>query len=162
MADFTDLNDVIVDGVVQASGKLKGGQQATQSGDAVLLGSDLKIPTAFYDGGGGMQRVTYDSGQDFIDALKSTDGLYHAKGTVGELELDFLIFSDAVSRRAKKLPSYGYGCSFFSMSEVYTGVCATITSGANKITVYMTNGDAEELSSSVLDPDTFTLEAFLF
>ena len=46
MADFTDLNDVIVDGVVQASGKLKGGQQATEQGDAVLLGADHKIPSS--------------------------------------------------------------------------------------------------------------------
>ena len=49
MADFTDLNDVIVDGVVQASGKLKGGQQATEQGDAVLLGADNKIPSSMYD-----------------------------------------------------------------------------------------------------------------
>lgn len=45
MVDYTNYSDVIVDGIVQASGKLKGGEQATEAYDAVLLGSDLKVPS---------------------------------------------------------------------------------------------------------------------
>lgn len=40
-------NSVNVDGDVSASGVLRGGGQASQAGDAVLLGSDLKIPSNF-------------------------------------------------------------------------------------------------------------------
>lgn len=44
MADYTNYSDVVVDGVVQASGKLKGGVQASEAYDAVLLGDDGRIP----------------------------------------------------------------------------------------------------------------------
>ena len=57
-------NNVNVDGDVSASGRLRGGGQASQAGDAVLLGSDLRIPSQFYDsgsgsGGGGVRRLSY-------------------------------------------------------------------------------------------------------
>lgn len=49
MVDYTDLSDVIVDGDVVASRKLKGGQQAINEGEAVLLNASGKIPSEFID-----------------------------------------------------------------------------------------------------------------
>lgn len=49
MVDYTNLSDVVVDGDVVASRKLKGGQQAINEGDAVLLTASGKIPPEFVD-----------------------------------------------------------------------------------------------------------------
>lgn len=49
MADYTNLSDVVVDGDIVASRKLKGGQQAINEGDAVLLTASGKIPPEFVD-----------------------------------------------------------------------------------------------------------------
>lgn len=42
-------NGLTVDGTVTATGKLGGGIQASNEGDAVLLGSGGKIPTSLID-----------------------------------------------------------------------------------------------------------------
>ena len=49
MVDYTDLSDVIVDGDVVASRKLKGGQQAINEGEAVLLNASGKVPKELID-----------------------------------------------------------------------------------------------------------------
>lgn len=96
-----------------------------------------------------MQKVTYDSGQAFLDALMSTDGLYRCTLTIGELEMSFCIFSDEKARRNQRLPTYGL--TYNAMSGDYFGICATRILSDVEIRVYLTPSGNQELSASSLD-----------
>lgn len=142
--------DLEVDGTVTA-------RQATQAGQAVVLGEDMKIPTSFYEGGGGVQKVTYQDGQEFIDALKSTDGIYLYSGGWGELDIKLAIFGGATFGRTGKFPATGFAMNMES-STYYSAYMVT-TMG--DFAVSFNGRKSDSISASGLT-DSGIMYAFLF
>ena len=74
MVDYTDLSDVIVDGDVVASRKLKGGQQAINEGEAVLLNASNEGEAVLLNASGKIPSEFIDSNVDLSDYV-TTAGL---------------------------------------------------------------------------------------
>lgn len=133
-----------------------GGGQASQPGDAPLLGSDLKIPAAFYDGGG-VQKVDYESGQDFIDDLHTKDGIFYFYTFIGELEMRVAILSYTEFGDAGKLPAFGYALN--TMSDQYFAPFM-VTLSESSLNVSFSSSGNERVGASDLLPGY--MSAFLF
>ena len=129
--------------------------QATQAGECVVLGSDLKIPAAFYDGGG-VQKVDYESGQDFIDDLHTKNGIFYFYTVIGELEMRVAIFGYTGFGDAGKLPAAGY--AFNAKSDSYF-VPLMVTLSESSFNVSLNSGN-ERVGALDLLPGY--MSAFLF
>ena len=139
--------DLEVDGTVTA-------RQATQAGQAVVLGSDLKIPTSFYEEGG-VQKITYSSGQDFLDALGSDNtGLFYLSTAIGEIEFYVGIVRTARSRSS--LPAFG--SAYNGMGGKSFPVTLAVT--GDNLRIYYGTDYNETFSVATLDDSS--LCAFLF
>ena len=132
--------DLEVDGTVTA-------RQATQAGQAVVLGSDLKIPPSFYEGGG-VQKVTYSTGQDFLDALRNSDntGLFYLSTAIGELE-----FHVGIARTTESRSSFpAFGCAYNIMSGARFPVTRADVAG-DTLMIYFGTDYNETFSVAMLD-----------
>lgn len=122
MVDYTNLSDVAVDGDVIASKKLKGGQQASDEGDAVLLDASGKVPSGFVD-------VNVDlSGYVTNTSFTQTLSNYYTKSEVNDL-LSGKLDSDALN---------GYATTSFVTSSLASYVPTARTINGKALTANIT------------------------
>ena len=141
--------DLEVDGNITA-------RQATQAGQTVVLGEDMRIPTSFYEGGG-VQKVTYSTGPDFINALKSIDGIFFYSGGWDEMEVKVVMLSEASLRSKGEIPVSG----FIFNNETGNWYAVYMVKVASKFQLTLYNGTHPSCSFSDLT-GSGTMGAFLF